>query len=63
MTGVLPKVVDGSLRKAAYIGESLHHQLAEVTKEYAAVEKSTTLSIAGPSATSRDVSAMVPSGS
>ena len=47
--------MDGSLRRAAYFGESLHHQLAEMAKEYAAVEESTTLPIVQPTTSSQDV--------
>jgi putative transposase len=47
--------VDGSLRRAAYFGDSLQHQLAELAKEYAAVEKSTTLPIVQPTTSSHDV--------
>jgi hypothetical protein len=47
--------VDGSLRRAAYFGESLQHKLAEMAKEYAAVEKSTTLPIVQPTTSSHDI--------
>jgi putative transposase len=43
------------LRRAAYFGDSLQHQLAELAKEYAAVEKSTTLPIVQPTTSSHDV--------
>ena len=47
--------MDGSLRRAAYFGDSLQHQLAELAKEYAAVEKSTTPPIVQPTTSSHDV--------
>jgi putative transposase len=42
------------LRRAAYFGDSLQHQLAELAKEYAAVEKSTTLPMVQPTTSSHD---------